>query len=195
MGSEVHDSMATPSTIFGRLRQRDARAWEDFVSRYQPMIRGWCRQWFPREADDMAQEVFALLVSCLGRFHYDRQKGRFRGWLKTVTENLMAELKCRPQPPVIIDDEALQNEVEAPVDLEQRLAAMFDLERLAEAKDRVRAQVKPPTWTAYVETAERGRPPTEVARELGMSVGAVHQAKHKVIKCLSRAIEDLESLP
>jgi RNA polymerase sigma-70 factor (ECF subfamily) len=194
MGRELQDPMATPPTIFGRLRHRDPRAWEDFVSRYQPMILGWCRRWFPREADDMAQEVFVKLIPCLGRYDYDPRKGRFRGWLKTVTHNLMAELKRRPQPPVI-DDEVLRDEAEAPDDLEQRLAAMFDLERLAEARERVRARVKPSTWWAYVETAERGRPATEVGCELGLSFGAVHQAKYKVITSLRREIEDLEGLP
>jgi RNA polymerase sigma factor (sigma-70 family) len=193
MGSGTQDPMATHSSIFGPLRDRDPRAWEDFVSRYQPMIRGWCRQWFPRETDDMVQEVLLKLVCSLRTFEYDPQKGRFRGWLKTVTNNLMAELKRRPQPP--IDGRVLTDEVQAEDDLEARLNAMFDLERLAEAKDRVRARVKPATWSAYVETAERGRKATEVSRELGMSFGAVHQAKHKVIKSLRREIEDLESLP
>jgi RNA polymerase sigma-70 factor (ECF subfamily) len=193
MSSEIRDPMATSPIIFGRLRRQDPRAWEDFVSRYQPMILGWCRQWFPREADDMAQEVFVKLVSCLGRYDYDPQKGRFRGWLKTVTHHLMAALKRRPQLPVI-DDQVLLDVAEAPADFEQRLAAMLDLERLCEAKERVRAQVKESTWRAYVETAERG-PATEVGRELGLSVGAVYRARHKVKESLRREIVNLDSLP
>jgi RNA polymerase sigma-70 factor (ECF subfamily) len=191
MGSGIPDPMATHSSIFERLRNHDPRAWDDFVSRYEPMIRGWCRQWFPRETDDMVQEVLLKLVSSLRTFEYDPEKGRFRGWLKTVTNNLMAELKRR-RPPPPIDGEFLPDEVQAGTDLWDRLKAMFDLERLAVAKERVRARVKPATWSAYVETAERGRKATEVGRELGLSVGAVHQARHKVIKYLRREIEDLE---
>ena len=42
-------------------------------------------------------------------------------------------------------------------------------------------------------TAEEGRKPAEVARELGMKVGAVYQAKHSVISELNREIKTLQS--
>jgi hypothetical protein len=60
------------------------------------------------------------------------------------------------------------------------------------AKERVRSRVKPHTWRAYAATAEEGRKPVDVARELGMKVGTVFQAKHSVITMLRREIEILE---
>src|SRR5262249_56365191 len=78
------------------------------------------------------QEVLLKLVCSFKTFEYDPQKGRFRGWLKTVTNNLMAELKRQPPPP--IDGKVLPDEVQAEDDLEARIKAMFDLEQLAEAK-------------------------------------------------------------
>ena len=44
-------------------------------------------------------------------------------------------------------------------------------------------------------TAEEWRKPAEVARELGMKVGAVFQAKHSVITQLRREIEILQGPP
>jgi RNA polymerase sigma-70 factor (ECF subfamily) len=85
--------------------------------------------------------------------------------------------------------------LEATEDLEARLAAEFDLERLETAKERVRGRVADHTWRAYVETAERGRSPAEVARELGLKVGTDYQAKHSVIKELRREVEDLQDSP
>ena len=41
-------------------------------------------------------------------------------------------------------------------------------------------------------TAEEGRKPAEVARELGMKVGTVFQAKHSVIDKLKREIKKLQ---
>ena len=99
------DSMRTSTTLLRGVRDpQNHEAWEKFIARYGPMIRGWCRQWFPREADDKAYEVFSELVFRMINFEYDPGKGRFRGWLKTVTHNLMAKFK-RELPPQVDDDQ------------------------------------------------------------------------------------------
>ena len=59
MDSQNFDAARTHESLFERLRgNTDQQAWEEFHDRYAPMIRGWCRHWFPREMDDMVQEVF-----------------------------------------------------------------------------------------------------------------------------------------
>jgi RNA polymerase sigma-70 factor (ECF subfamily) len=104
----------------------------------------------------------------------------------------MADRKDRRARTPMIGDEAMLIEIEARQDPHDRLAALFDLERLEQAKGRVRDRVTGRTWSAYVGTAEQGRKPAEVARQLGMTVGAVFQAKHSVITQLRREIENLE---
>jgi RNA polymerase sigma-70 factor (ECF subfamily) len=126
-------------------------------------------------------------------FEYEPGKGRFRGYLKTVTHRLMADLKEKPAWTPVSEDEEMLIEVEARQDLMDRLAAMFDLELLDQAKEQVRGRVEAKTWLAYVGTAEEWRKPAEVARELGMKVGAVYQAKYGVITELGREIESLQS--
>jgi hypothetical protein len=84
---------------------------------------------------------------------------------------------------------------EARLDLEQRLAAEYDLELLDRARQRVRPRVDPRTWAVYVATAEDGRRPPEVAREFGMRVGSIYQAKYSIITQLRREIEILEGSP
>ena len=143
----------------------------------------------------MAQEVFTRLMSCMNVFEYKPQEGRFRGYLKTVTNRLMAELKERVAPIPVINNEEMPIEIEAGTDLVARLAAMFDLELLDQAKERVRSRVEPRTWSAYLGTAEEWRKPSDVARELGMRVGAVFQAKCSVIKQLRAEIETLQGPP
>src|SRR6516165_8332502 len=146
---EGDDPWQTSGSLLVRLRDRaDQRAWAEFVGRYSPLIRYWCRAWFPREADDLVQEVLARFVTSAGSIDYDPRRGRFRGWLKTVTHHLMADLKRRhpmrgqggsSEHP----DVAAQ---EARLDLEQRLAAEYDLELLDRARQRVRPRVDPRTW-------------------------------------------------
>jgi RNA polymerase sigma-70 factor (ECF subfamily) len=189
MDRASEDSARTRSSLLVSIRDpKDHQAWREFERRYSPMIREWCRRWFPRETDDMVQEVFVRLVKCMRNFEYTPNQGRFRGWLKTVTHNLMAELKKDALPPLVAGEVLLDRE-EARQDLMARLAAEYDLELLELAKERVRGRIEERTWSAYVATAERGRKPAEVARELHMSVGAVYQARYKVLTELRREIE------
>jgi RNA polymerase sigma factor (sigma-70 family) len=193
MGTNRFDTSRTSQTLLGRLRDSDDhQAWDEFHRRYAPMIVGWCRHWFPRETDDMVQEVFLRLTNCLKGFEYQPSKGLFRGYLKTVTNRLMADLKQRASARPAMDHEFLTQEVEARGDLVARLAAEYDLELRDIAKDRVRGRVTERTWAAFLETAECGRSPAEVARELGMKVGSVFQAKHSIIIQLRQEIEGLQ---
>jgi DNA-directed RNA polymerase specialized sigma24 family protein/HEAT repeat protein len=189
MNDPSSDSMRTHPSQLQLLRDPSNReAWGRFIARYGPMIRGWCRHWFPREADERAYEVYSELVFRMITFEYDPSQRRFRGWLKAETHRLMAKLKDEGWPQ---SDEKHDPQVslEATEDLAARLAAEFDLELLEQAKDRVRERVPPRTWAAYLATAEEGQKPAEVARHLGMRVGAVFQAKHSVISMLRQEIE------
>ena len=191
------DPERTSTTLLVRIQNPgDQQAWEEFVDRYGPMILGWCRRWFPREADDMVQEVLVRLVLAIGSFEYDPRRGRFRGWLETVTRHLMVDLRRRRRvrwigegDPEVRDRLASE---ETRTDLEQRLAAEYDLELLELARHRVRRRVAAGTWSAYVETAERGRQVAAVARELGMTVGSVSQAKYSVRTLLRREVRRLQ---
>ena len=192
MSTSSFDSTRTSRTLLIRLRDTgDQHAWEEFYARYTPMIWGWCHQWFPRDAEDMVHEVMRLLVRRLRDFEYQPGK-RFRGYLKTVTHNLMADLKEKEVLRRTVDGGDLIEDVEASQDLKQRLEAEFDLELLETAKDNVRRRVEPRTWSAYLETAEQGRSGAEVGIELGMKVGAVFQAKHHVLKLLQQEVKSLE---
>ncbi len=192
MTTSSFDPARTCQTLLGRLRDpEDQQAWVEFDARYSPMIGGWCRRWFPRETDDMVQEVMLLLVKRLRTFQY--QPGKlFRGYLKTVTHQFMADLKAKEERWPMVGGDGLVEEAEASQDLWERLAAEFDLELLEKAKKNVRSRVKPNTWQAYEEIAEKGRKGADVAAELGMSVGAVHTARWQVLKLLQQEVKFLE---
>jgi RNA polymerase sigma-70 factor (ECF subfamily) len=186
------DSTRTDTRLLSAVRDpENHEAWERFIARYGPMIRGWCRHWFPCEADDKACDVLYELLFRMMTFEYQRSRGKFRGWLKTLTHNLMAKVKRDGWPQVNNEDDGPLNLLEAEDDLAARLSRQYDLELLEEAKDRVRDRVEPHTWAAYLATAEERQKPAEVARALGMKVGTVFQAKHSVIEMLKQEIEKL----
>jgi RNA polymerase sigma factor (sigma-70 family) len=194
-GGPPDDPCPTSASLLLRIGDRnDHRAWDEFVRRYSPMIWRWCRDWFPRDADDLVQDVLTKLVAAPGVPTYDPSQGRFRGWLKTFTQHLMTDLYRRGLLPgqgvgVRLDHPEVAAR-EAAVDLEQRLADEYDLDLLEIARGRVRGRVDPRTWDAYVATAEHGRPTDEVAGELGLSRGSVYQARYSVTKLLRQEVAD-----
>ena len=189
MSTSSFDPARTSPSLLIRVRDPAGSAGMGGVPRaLRPDDRGWCRHWFPRETEDMVQEVLLLLVGGLRTFEYEPGRGRFRGYLKTVTNRLMADLKETSGAAAVVDDDGLDQEVEAartcwPAGGRVRPGAA------GKAKE-VRGRVEARTWSAYVETAEQGRKPAEVARELGMKVGAVFQAKHSVITLLAAGSRD-----
>jgi RNA polymerase sigma factor (sigma-70 family) len=176
----------------------DPNYWSAFVERYAPKIYGWCRQHGLPEADaqDVTQDVLTQLVQKLGTFVYDRHKGSFRGWLKTLTHHAWCDyVESRQRAGLVGDNNEVLHCLEtlaASQDLLERLADTFDLELLSEAQARVQLQVSPRDWKIFESLALEGRTGPEVAKELGMTVTAVLMAKSRVQKRLCREVRRLE---
>ena len=171
---------------------QEARA--AFVECYASLIRDWCCRWGIQEADqaNVFQTMLCRLFEMLPTFQYDRNKGRFRGLLRTMTHHAIVNLhRERQRHPGICgsgDSEVLGrlNEVPDPDDpaveeLAQNLAGQVERhQQLHEACKRVRLRVKPHTWQAFWLTTVEGMPVSEVAERLGMTEVSVSVAKYRV---------------
>jgi RNA polymerase sigma-70 factor (ECF subfamily) len=185
----------TSLTLMDLLRQdpKDAGAWDRFVRRYRPKICGWCRDRGLQEADaeDVAQDVIAILTRKMASFRYDPSR-RFHAWLRTITYHALSDLiesRCRAigdRPTPFLDT------IEARADLERRLDELFDRELLELAIARVRERVAVPTWDAFRLTTFEGHTGAEASRLLGIPVASVFVSKHRVQKMLRGEIARLE---
>ena len=189
----------TRISLLSRLRKDpgDRSAWDEFVRRYGPKIRGWCGRWGLQDADcdDIAQTVLVKLATKLRGFVYDPSRS-FRGWLKTLTRHAWSDFVADRQRAVPGSGgsgvfEALLS-VEAGSDLEQRMEEAFDLELLEMATNRVRDRIQPQTWEAFRLTALDGLSGAEAGARLGMPVASVFKAKSNVQKMLQEEITRLE---
>jgi RNA polymerase sigma-70 factor, ECF subfamily len=80
----------TSKSLLEKLRVfEDRLAWSRFMDLYQPMIEVWGRRFRLSHADveELTSRLLAKLVEALPRFHYDPDRGSFRGWLKTVAQH------------------------------------------------------------------------------------------------------------
>jgi RNA polymerase sigma-70 factor, ECF subfamily len=197
---QVADSALTMHTTPGSLLQRlrlsgdpggKGSAWERFVQLYTPLLYTWARcMKVPRqEAVDLVQDVLTLLVQKLPDFTYDPQKS-FRAWLRTVTLNKYRET-LRRQHPEVQADEAFLEDVHKSGSSDTFEEQEYRRHLVGRALKLMQAEFQPKTWKACWEHVVSGRSAAEVARELGMSEGAVYVAKYRVLRRLREELQGL----
>ena len=171
----------TPPSLLGRLRRPgDDPAWERFVLLYTPFIFSLARRFgLDRDAAaDVVQDVFVLLARKMVEFTYDPEQS-FRAWLRTVVMNRIYESARQRRITLVTGGD--------PIAIEQRdVAAAFEEAEYhhyitARALEIMQRDFAPTTWKACWELIMTDKSAAEVAKELGMSEGAVYVAKCRVL--------------
>jgi RNA polymerase sigma-70 factor (ECF subfamily) len=187
----------TSISLLERLRLRpDSAAWQRLIDLYTPLIRDWLRRYSLQvsDADDLTQEVLAVLVRELPNFHHDLRPGAFRRWLRSVTVNrLRAFWRARRVVPA--GDDAFENMLEQLEDPESSLSRVWDREHDRHVSRRllelIEPEFEPATWRAFGGLVLEGKSTAEVASELGLTANAVRIAKSRVLSRFRQEIEGL----
>jgi len=199
--------LSTSDSLLSRARCREEAAWSRLVELYGPLVSHWVRTAGLGEGDaaDVVQEVFRAAMGGIDRFRRDRRGDSFRAWLRVIARSKTADhFRRRAREPEygtesvlergaagaagahLEEEDTTEGEGETPVE-----RALVD-ELLRAALESVRARVKPHTYEAFSRTVLDGRPPADVAEELGMTAGAVRVAKTRVLQRLRAELGELE---
>lgn len=140
----------------------------------------------PEDAADIVQDVFRSVLLRVSDFERDSESGSFRAWLWTITRN-----KVRDH----IKTQRGKGAAAGGSDAYRLLASQPDFidrwpgpdESVADgtvsrALNKIRSEVKKSTWDAFWRSTVDGIDPAVVARELGISVSSVWQAKSRVLR-------------
>ena len=189
----------TPTSVSLLDRLKDARPdasdWGRLQDIYLPLIARWLRRipGLSEENDDLAQEVFVVMVRELPRFERQRE-GSFRAWLRQVTVNkvrtLRKQLGRKPVAGVDLTDGFLDRLAEPNSEL-ARVGPGPRPARLPEALAIVQPDFQANTWEAFRRFAIDGHPAAEVAAELGLNVNSVLQAKSRILRRLREEAGEL----
>jgi RNA polymerase sigma-70 factor (ECF subfamily) len=182
----------TRASLLLRLRDaRDQQAWATFLEIYQPLIYRLARQRNVQDADarEVTQEVLLAVAGSIGQWDLDPGRGSFRGWLSTITRNLVVNLLIKqsrhPRGSGDSDFRRGLDEFPAPACDE---SAFFDVEEKRQifrwAAERIRHEFRQSHWQAFWQTAVDGCDAADVARELGISVGLVYVSRNRIMKRL-----------
>ena len=195
----VDDSPLTRASLLVRIRDGTNHiAWHEFVNVYGPVVYGFARRRGLQDADaaDLMQDVMRSVSGAVARLDYDRNQGTFRGWLFTITRNkvfsFLSARKIRPQGSGdtatnrMLDTQpaASEGSDEWELEYQRRLAAL--------AMERIRGEFKENTWRAFQLAAVEGASAAEVAKETGLSAGAIYVAKSRVLARLKAEVESMQ---
>ncbi len=185
------------SSLLERLKARDPEAWRQLAEIYEPLIYYWCRRYElgPQDAADVVQEVFSAVLAGIGGFRRDR--GRFRGWLWTITRNKIQDhfRANAGREAAAGGTEAQQRIAEIPEQLIEEPADAGDRGALGSlfqrALESVRAEFEDKTWEAFWRVTVLRQETGEVAASLDLSPAAVRIAKSCVLRRLRAVLGDL----
>ena len=189
----------TSFRLLNRLRvQPDAESWRRLVELYTPLIHGWLRRHgvTMTDADDLTQEVMAVVVRELPGFEHNLQRGAFRNWLRTITVNRLRMLwRSRQSRPIATGDSDFLKMLDELEDPGSNLRRQWDQEHDQHVARRlmelVEPQFEPATWKAFRRVVIDGVKAATAAAELGMSVNAVLLAKSRVLSRLRQEMAGL----
>jgi RNA polymerase sigma-70 factor (ECF subfamily) len=199
--TEDHSALHTRPSLLIRLRDsRDSEAWSTFVDTYAPLIHRYCRRRGLQDSDaaDITQEVLVQVSRSVRSFDYQRERGRFRDWLGSVTHSKLARHARSGSRVVSGAGGSATDPLDQVASPEQdsEWAEEFNAQVLRVALERIRVHFEPPTWRAFELAWCQDRPAPEAARELGLTASAVYVAKSRVLKRLREEILSLaEDLP
>jgi RNA polymerase sigma-70 factor (ECF subfamily) len=192
----------TSLSLLGRVKAREAGAWERLAALYGPLVYRWARKQGLNDADanDITQDVFQTVARRIEAFRRDRPGDSFRAWLRTITRYRIADFRQRAanQPGAVGGSTAQQQ-------LQQIAEGLDSSEDESDAEDAaseygllmrgalelVRHEFEAPTFRAFWRITVDGESPAAVAADMQMGVWAVYQAKSRVMRRLRRELEGL----
>jgi RNA polymerase sigma factor (sigma-70 family) len=191
----------TSFTLLARLGEpANQLAWEEFVAVYEPAVYGFARKKGLQDADarDLCQDVLRAVALAIERWQPDPKRGSFRAWMFCIARNMLINFAAgRKRRAAATGDSAVQR---ALADLPASGggdSALYEAEYRRQlfvwAAGEVRPDFTESTWQAFWRTAVEGRETRVVARELGLSTGAVYIARSRVIARLRTRIEEFEN--
>jgi RNA polymerase sigma-70 factor (ECF subfamily) len=166
---------AGDSELIARFKRGDRTAFDALVLRYLDRVAGVARRFLGdgHEALDVAQDVFVAAFQALRSW---REEGQLFSWLYRTTLNLCAKrLRARARVSLV------SSQVSAPAPAPPDPAGRADL---AQAIDEALEVLSERQREVFLRCHEEGLPLSQIARRLGISLGATKSHLHRALVTL-----------
>jgi RNA polymerase sigma-70 factor (ECF subfamily) len=201
------DSYATRSSLLHRVTDTtDQQSWQEFNDLYGKLILGFALKagLTEDEAREVVQETLIAAAKNLPEFRYDRKLCSFKTWLLNLSnwrvKDQLRKRQAPSAPKATGKTYGNQDEGTRTATIERvadpagdPLEAIWDKEWKTTIWDaalgRVKAKLDLKQWQMFDLYVLKEWPVREVAQALGVSVGRVYLAKHRVSALVKREVK------
>ena len=196
--------IATRRSLVDRLADwGDQRRWQEFFDTYWKLIYSTALKsgLADTEAQEVVQETVITVAKNIERLKYDPAIGSFKGWLLQITKWRIADQFRKREPdaakhPSSPDDPLTATIERVPdsriVDLDALWETQWKDNLLEAAIARVKKKVDPKQFQIFDCYVRKEWPAQKVAAQLGVNIGQVYLARHRVGALLKKEIRALE---
>ena len=142
------------------------------------------------DSEDIAQQCLAVIADKISEFAYDPQKGKFKGWLRTMVNNRVRNhLRGRR------DRNALSGEFDRSQIRERAPEEFFNQlwmqEHLWHCLRELKNEVENRTYRAFEDYVLKQRPLEEICAELNLSSNNVYTIKWRMTEKIAAKMKEL----
>jgi len=198
----AEDSIPTRYSLLSRMQDReDQDSWKDFFDTYWRLIYSFAIKsgLTDAEAQDVVQETVISVAKDIEKFKRDRTLGSFKGWLRNLTRWRIADqfrkrTRSVPAGNNLSTPSTNPDEIAGPgnADLEAIWEEDWQANLLEAAMERVKPRVREEHYQMFDLNVIRQWPASKVAQTLGVNIGRVYLAKHRVMALIKKEIRVLE---
>src|SRR6266550_5145150 len=190
--------VATRRSLVDRLENwNDRKNWQEFFDTYWKLIYSAARKsgLTDVEAQEVVQETVITVAKKVGKLHYDPAVGSFKGWLLHITRWRIVDQFRKREPGQnrrtrSQDDRQTATIERVPdrdaIDLDAVWEKEWQENLFAAAILRVKKKVDPKQFQIFDCYVRKEWPAQKVAAELGVSVGQVYLARHRISALLKK---------
>ena len=199
-------SIATRRSLVERLADwGDQLRWQQFFDTYWKLIYSAARKsgLTDAEAQEVVQETVITVAKNIDKLKYDPAIGSFKGWLLQITRWRIADQFRKREPgnakrPRSTDDRLTATIERVPdsriVDLDAVWESSWKENLFEAAVARVKKKIEPKQFQIFDCYVRKEWSAQKVAERLGVNVGQVYLARHRVAALLKKEIKALEKI-
>lgn len=169
-----------PSLLATMRDQTGSLAWREFFARYAPAVYrvARARRLCAQDADDIVQQVMLAIATRIHGFSYDRDRGKFRNWVRTIAENEIRKTRRRSKTQA---EAPLATRVDHQVSVEASWEQEWRLQDVFDCLEKIEAHLAPERAAAFRLYVLEGWSAADTAKHLSMTVGHVYVTRTQVI--------------
>lgn len=193
------DFPETRLSLLKRLQNgQDETAWAEFHEIYQPVLtRMVVAAGLPScDQPDVVQEIWIAIYRGIEKYKPRSHAFAFRGWLAKIAKNTAINYlsrKTNRQGTESLRDAAMLTDRNSTKQiLQEQWDCEYQRQVLQWAALRVASRVTVATFSAFWRTVVDGEDVESVAKEMGMTAGALYVSRGRIMATLRREVESRE---